>query len=79
MKANLQVGDRVRRIEGDTEVGTITMIDGDDAFVDFERFDRIIQCCIKVHRLKRVRVQAWEACENRISRSWLGIDGGIGA
>jgi hypothetical protein len=52
MKTDFEVGDRVRRTEGDTEIGIIEVIHGDDALVDFNRVDRILQRIIKLNDLE---------------------------
>jgi hypothetical protein len=56
MEANFKVGDRVRRIAGDTEAGTIVTIRGERVLVNFERFGGIVQSFVSVRGLEPFRV-----------------------
>lgn len=69
LKTDFKVGERVRRTEGDTEVGSIAIIHRDYALVDFHRFDRIVQCFIKVCGLEPVEAEQWETSESRVFRT----------
>ena len=71
MTTNLKVGDRVRRVN-DTEVGTVSMLDGNEVLVDFDRRKIIMQIYLPAQSLKRV--EEWEESEDRIHRYWVGID-----
>jgi len=53
MGIDFKVGDRVRRIAGDTETGTIVNIRGERILVNFERLG--VQCYVNVRGLDRFR------------------------
>ena len=63
----------MRRTEGDSEIGIITMIDGGNAWVDFNRFNRIDQCFIQLSDLEPLA--EWEAIGDRVFRSTYRIGG----
>jgi len=55
MGIDFKVGDRVRRIAGDTEAGTILKIRGDHFLVNFERLGGIVQCFVNSRGLEPFR------------------------
>jgi|SoiMethySBSTD1v2_1073268.scaffolds.fasta_scaffold1799177_1 hypothetical protein len=67
MKANFKVGDRVRRTEGDNEIGIISLIDGGNVLVDFNRFTIIVQRFIKLSDLEPLA--DWETIGDRVLAS----------
>ena len=52
MGIGFKVGDRIRRIAGDTEAGTIVKIQGDRFLVNFERLGGIVQCFVNARGLE---------------------------